>query len=140
MYAVPGSTSRQRRRSFRHSRRFFRRSVTVTALSFEARADRHGIPLHRSSGSAGGVRRSPPPAASSAAPPPSPLFRSRHARTAMESPYIDRPDRLAESAAPTRPPTDLRRAFLLPAALTAVALLAGSALFMSGYSMGRQSS
>jgi carboxyl-terminal processing protease len=56
----------------------------------------------------------------------------------MESPDFDRPDRLAESA-PTRPPTDRRRAFLLPATLTAVALLAGSALFLSGYSLGRQS-
>ena len=58
----------------------------------------------------------------------------------MESPDLDRPDRLAESAAPTPPPTDRRRALLLPATLTAVALLAGSALFLSGYSMGRQSS
>ena len=58
----------------------------------------------------------------------------------MESPDIDRPDRLAESAAPTRPSTDRRRSFLLPATLTAVALLAGGALFVSGYSMGRQAS
>ncbi len=58
----------------------------------------------------------------------------------MESPDIDRPDRLAESAAPTVPSTHSRRALLLPATLTAVALLAGSALFVSGYSLGRQAS
>ena len=56
----------------------------------------------------------------------------------MESPDNDHPDRLAESAAPTDPTTRRRRALLLPATLTAVALLGGSALFLSGYSMGRQ--
>jgi carboxyl-terminal processing protease len=56
----------------------------------------------------------------------------------MESPDIDRPDRLVESTAPTHPVTGRRRALLLPATLTAVALLAGSALFLSGYSLGRQ--
>jgi carboxyl-terminal processing protease len=56
----------------------------------------------------------------------------------MESPDNDHPDRLAESAAPTDPTTRRRRSLLLPATLTAVALLGGSALFLSGYSMGRQ--
>jgi carboxyl-terminal processing protease len=55
----------------------------------------------------------------------------------MESPDIDRPNGLAESAAPAHLRPNRRRA-LLPATLTAVALLAGGALFLSGYSMGRQ--
>jgi carboxyl-terminal processing protease len=56
----------------------------------------------------------------------------------MESPDIDRPDGLAESRAQVRVPTGRHRSLLLPATLTAVAVLAGSALFLSGYSMGRQ--
>jgi carboxyl-terminal processing protease len=55
----------------------------------------------------------------------------------MESPDIDRANGLAESAAPAHLRPNRRRA-LLPATLTAVALLAGGALFLSGYSMGRQ--
>jgi carboxyl-terminal processing protease len=56
----------------------------------------------------------------------------------MQSPDIDRPDRLALAVAPTPARTGWRRAILVPATLTAVALLAGSALFLSGYSIGRQ--
>src|SRR4051812_33551525 len=57
----------------------------------------------------------------------------------MESTEIDRPDRLAGSAAPIhfRSP---RRVAILPVAVTMVALLTGGALFLSGYSMGRQAS
>jgi carboxyl-terminal processing protease len=56
----------------------------------------------------------------------------------METPDIDRSDRLAVSAVPVIPKPASRRALVLPAALTVVALLSGSALFLSGYSMGRQ--
>jgi carboxyl-terminal processing protease len=57
----------------------------------------------------------------------------------MESSEIDRPDRLAVSAAPTHLRSS-RRAAILPIAITMVALLTGGALFLSGYSMGRQAS
>ena len=56
----------------------------------------------------------------------------------METPDIDRSDRLAVSAVPVARKPVSRRPLVLPATLTAVALLAGSALFLSGYSMGRQ--
>jgi carboxyl-terminal processing protease len=56
----------------------------------------------------------------------------------MELIDIDRSDRLAAAAVPFRVHRDRRRGLVLPAALTAVALLGGSALFLSGYSMGRQ--
>ena len=67
----------------------------------------------------------------------------------MESPLIDHPDRLAVSAAvgPIAPVPDQigvagiatrRRVPLLRVALAGVAVLAGSALFLSGYSLGRQ--
>jgi carboxyl-terminal processing protease len=56
----------------------------------------------------------------------------------MESLDIDRSDRLVADPAPHLIRTSRRRGLVLPASLTAVALLAGSALFMSGYSMGRQ--
>jgi carboxyl-terminal processing protease len=56
----------------------------------------------------------------------------------MDTSDIDRSDRLAVSAAPVAPKRTSRRALILPASITAVALLAGSALFLSGYSMGRQ--
>jgi carboxyl-terminal processing protease len=56
----------------------------------------------------------------------------------MESPDIDRPDRLAAAAEPFPLRPARRRGLVLPATLTAVALLAGGALFLSGYSMGRQ--
>ena len=57
----------------------------------------------------------------------------------MESTEIDRPDRLAVSAAPTAVHSS-RRAAMLPIAVTVVALLTGGALFLSGYTMGRQAS
>jgi carboxyl-terminal processing protease len=66
----------------------------------------------------------------------------------MESPMIDHPDRLAMSVVPVEgiPPeaatagvTTTRRFQGLHAALAGVALLAGCALFLSGYSLGRQS-
>ncbi len=57
----------------------------------------------------------------------------------METTEIDRPDRLAVSAAPTHSHSS-RRAAILPIAVTVVALLTGGALFLSGYSMGRQAS
>jgi carboxyl-terminal processing protease len=56
----------------------------------------------------------------------------------MASPDIDRPDRLAVAAAPVSAPHRAHRALVMPATVTAIALLAGSALFLSGYSMGRQ--
>jgi carboxyl-terminal processing protease len=57
----------------------------------------------------------------------------------METTEIDRPDRLAVRAAPTHSHSS-RRAAILPIAVTVVALLTGGALFLSGYSMGRQAS
>jgi carboxyl-terminal processing protease len=56
----------------------------------------------------------------------------------MESLHIDRSDRLVAAPAPLPVPTSRHRGLVLPVSLTAVALLAGSALFLSGYSMGRQ--
>ena len=56
----------------------------------------------------------------------------------MEPLDIDRSDRLAAAATPIHVHRDRPRGLVLPAALTAVALLGGSALFLSGYSMGRQ--
>jgi carboxyl-terminal processing protease len=67
----------------------------------------------------------------------------------MQSTSIDHPDRQAGSVAPVDvvrlTPADpassrpRRRYPIVPAAITLVALLGGGALFMSGYSMGRQS-
>ena len=52
----------------------------------------------------------------------------------------DHPDRQAVSVAPIdAAPRPSRRVPILSVALTIVALLSGSALFLSGYSMGRQS-
>ena len=51
---------------------------------------------------------------------------------------VDRPDRMAVAAAPTLPPMSRRRAAILPAALTAIAVLVGGGLFISGYTLGRQ--
>jgi carboxyl-terminal processing protease len=56
----------------------------------------------------------------------------------MEPLDIDRSDRLAAVAVPFPVHRDRRRGLVLPAALTAVAIMAGGALFLSGYSMGRQ--
>jgi carboxyl-terminal processing protease len=55
----------------------------------------------------------------------------------MELLDIDRSDRLA-TAVPFRIHRHRRRGLVLPAALTAVAIMAGGALFLSGYSMGHQ--
>ncbi len=67
----------------------------------------------------------------------------------MQSTSNDHPDRQAGSVAPvdavplipaaSTPPRARRRFPIVPAALTLVALLGGSTLFLSGYSMGRQS-
>jgi carboxyl-terminal processing protease len=57
----------------------------------------------------------------------------------METTEIDRSDRLAVTAAPTDVRSG-RRSAILPVAVTMVALLTGGALFLSGYSMGRQAS
>jgi carboxyl-terminal processing protease len=56
----------------------------------------------------------------------------------METLDIDRSDRLVAAPVPHSGHTSRRRGLVLPASLTAVALLAGGALFLSGYSMGRQ--
>jgi carboxyl-terminal processing protease len=56
----------------------------------------------------------------------------------METLDIDLSDRLAAAPVPLAVRPSRRRALVLPASLSAVALLAGSALFLSGYSMGRQ--
>jgi carboxyl-terminal processing protease len=67
----------------------------------------------------------------------------------MHSTHLDHPDRQAGSVAPFDAASvtsseasrhrSRRRLPIVPAALTMVALLGGSALFISGYSMGRQS-
>ena len=57
----------------------------------------------------------------------------------MDTSSIDRPNRPAVLAAPTHLPSS-RRALILPVTVTIVALLTGGALFLSGYSMGRQAS
>jgi carboxyl-terminal processing protease len=56
----------------------------------------------------------------------------------MDSPDIDRSDEPAAAPVPVNLRRSRRRGLVLPASLTAVALLAGGALFLSGYSMGRQ--
>jgi carboxyl-terminal processing protease len=56
----------------------------------------------------------------------------------MESPDIDRSDEPVTAAVPLDVQRSRRRGLVLPASLTAVALLAGGGLFLSGYSMGRQ--
>jgi carboxyl-terminal processing protease len=56
----------------------------------------------------------------------------------MQTLDIDRPDRMAAEAASTLPPISRRRAAILPATVTAIALLVGGGLFLSGYSLGRQ--
>jgi len=59
----------------------------------------------------------------------------------MHPTEIDPPDRQAVPVVPVdvTPTIPRRRAPIVPIALTIVALLSGSALFLSGYSMGRQS-
>jgi carboxyl-terminal processing protease len=58
----------------------------------------------------------------------------------MQSTQFDHEDRQAVSVASDAvTPTVRRRLPVLPVAVTVVALLSGSALFLSGYSMGRQS-
>jgi carboxyl-terminal processing protease len=52
----------------------------------------------------------------------------------------DRPDRMAAAAAPTLHPLSRRRALILPLAVTVLAVLTGGGLFISGYSLGRQTS
>jgi carboxyl-terminal processing protease len=53
---------------------------------------------------------------------------------------LDRPDRMAAAAVPSHPPMSRRRAAILPVAVTVLALLTGGGLFLSGYSLGRQTS
>jgi carboxyl-terminal processing protease len=57
----------------------------------------------------------------------------------MQPPETERPDQLDVLLPPAVIPSPARRsAPILPIAIVVVALLAGSALFMSGYTMGRQ--
>jgi len=57
----------------------------------------------------------------------------------MHSREFDHQDRPTVSVAPVDVPKPSRRVPILSVAVTVVALLSGSALFLSGYSMGRQS-
>ncbi len=57
----------------------------------------------------------------------------------MQSPDIERHEALDVPVSPVVVPSPTGRSFpILPVAIAIVAVLGGSALFMSGYSMGRQ--
>ena len=58
----------------------------------------------------------------------------------MDTSFVDLPDRTAAAAAPSHVQTSRRRGLILPIAVTVVALLAGGGLFLSGYTLGRQTS
>ena len=58
----------------------------------------------------------------------------------MDTSFVDLPDRTAAAAAPSHVRISRRRALILPIAVTMVALLAGGGLFLSGYTLGRQTS